>query len=546
VPPDTKSILLFHTDKYYLVNQVYPFGLDLIAHALRTRGHEVEIAYAFLPDPDWRKNVWEAISRFRPDVMGLSIRNIDTCMSCEPYGDHEAADYRTFYFLPEIRELASYIGQKAPDVPVVVGGGAFTVAPEAILKYLRLSYGIMGEGEEPFSRFVEAFPDKKKISTIPGMVYVCDGDYKANPREPFTFDASFSLGQRDPRFSLAYQATGVPVQVKRGCHHRCSYCVEPLIEGRKFVFRNIASVIQEMKAMANAMEGAETIFFVDTEFNVPDLTYCTDLVTAILHEGLQDRFRFVTQLIPKPLNSNFVGLLGEAGFSVVLSSESFSDSVLNQNHMVYKDEDIVQAIEAFSKAGIHCTVSLIFGLPGETSKTMAHTLARMKEYPVGPLRTYEYTVGGRIYQGTPLCDYVEREKPTNNLYGTPSEGYLAPYYFCSPYSPFEVEKFVRTTFPDLQCHDNRYDAETHQRLAIGYLCDQRLWLDAVGGFLNAKPSVQVGAYDYLLKQLVRVERWDDAKAISMAFLDNVDKKGSVDPGQAEVAKFYLSHLLTRA
>ncbi|MBW1896543.1 MAG: cobalamin-dependent protein, partial [Deltaproteobacteria bacterium] len=220
-----KSILLFHTDKYYLVNQVYPFGLDLIAHALRTRGHEVEIAYAFLPDPDWRSNVWEAISRFRPDVVGLSIRNMDTCMSCEPYGDHEAAGYRTFYFLPEIRELASYIGQKAPRVPVVVGGGAFTVAPEAILKYLRLSYGIMGEGEKPFSRFVEAFPDKKKISTIPGMAYVCDGDYKANPREPFTFDASFSLGHRDPRFNLAYQATGVPVQVKRGCHHRCSYCV---------------------------------------------------------------------------------------------------------------------------------------------------------------------------------------------------------------------------------------------------------------------------------------------------------------------------------
>jgi anaerobic magnesium-protoporphyrin IX monomethyl ester cyclase len=546
VPPDIKSILLFHIDRYYLVNQVYPFGLDLIAAALRTRGHEVEIACAFLPDPNWRKNVWEAISRFRPDVIGMGIRNMDTCMSCEPYGDHEAADYRTFYFLPEIREIASYIRQKAPHVPMVAGGGAFTVAPEAILKYLRLSYGIVGEGEAPFSRFVEAFPDKKKISAIPGMVYVCNGDFKVNPREPFTFDAFCSSGQRDPRFSWAYRATGVPVQVKRGCHHRCSYCVEPLIEGRKFVFRNIGGIIQEMKAMARTMEDAETIFFVDTEFNVPDLRYCTDVVTAILDEGLQDRFRFVTQLIPKPLNSNFVGRLAEARFSVVLSCESFSDDVLKQNCMAYKDEDIVRAIEAFSKAGIHCTVALIFGLPGETSETVAHTLARMKEYPAGPVRIYEYTVGGRIYQGTPLCEYVEREKPTDNLYGTPSGGYLAPYYFCSPYSPFEVEKLVKTAFPGLQCHDNRYDAETHQRLAIGYLCDQRLWDDAVGGFLNAKPSIQLGAYDYLLKQLVRVERWDDAKAISLAFLGNMEKMGSVDSGQADVARFYLSHLLTRA
>lgn len=61
--PEKKSILLLHTDKYYLVNQVYPFGLDIIAQALRIRGHEVEIVCAFLPNRDWRENVAEAISR---------------------------------------------------------------------------------------------------------------------------------------------------------------------------------------------------------------------------------------------------------------------------------------------------------------------------------------------------------------------------------------------------------------------------------------------------------------------------------------------------
>jgi hypothetical protein len=249
-------------------------------------------------------------------------------------------------------------------------------------------------------------------------------------------------------------------------------------------------------------------------------------------------------LIPKPLNSEFVGLLADAGFSVVLSCESFSDTVLNRNNIVYKEEDIVRAMEQCGKAGMHCTVSLIFGLPGETRETMTHTLDRMEQYPLDPLRTYEYTVGGRIYQGTPLCDYVERERPANNLYGTPSEGYLAPYYFCSPYSPFEVQEFVRDRFPNLQCHDNRYEPETQQRLAIGYLCDRRLWADAVEGFLNAKATVQAGAYDYLFNQLVGTGRWDDAQAISQAFLDNMDTSGAVDPEQADVVRFYLSRLQT--
>lgn len=545
MPSDEKSILLLYPDKYYLVNQVYPFGLDLIAHALRTRGHKVEIAYAYLPDPDWRNNVRQAIARHRPDVIGLGIRNIDTCMSCEPYGDFDSHDYRTFYFLPQIKEMVSDITQTAPHVPVVAGGGAFTVAPEAMLKYLGLRYGIAGEGEGPFCRFVKSFPDEEKISAIPGMVTLCEGKYRANPREAHTFDASLSFADRDPGYHFAYQAVGVPIQVKRGCHHRCSYCVEPLIEGRRFVFRDVAGVIREMKAVADSVESAYTMFFVDTEFNVPDLTYCTHLVRAILHEGLQDRFRFVAQLIPKPLNAAFVGLLADAGFSVVLSCESFSDTVLSRNHMVYNEADIVRAIEQCGKAGMHCTVSLIFGLPGETRKTMTHTLDRMEQYPVDPLRAYEYTVGGRIYQGTPLCEHVEREKPTNHLYGTPSAGYLAPYYFCAPCSPFEVHAFVRARFPNLQSHDNRYDPETHQSLAIGYLCDQRLWADAVEGFLNANATVQAGAYDYLFKELVGTRRSDDARAVSEAFLDNIDTSGAVDPGQAEVVRFYLSRLQTK-
>ena len=88
-------------------------------------------------------------------------------------------------------------------MPVVVGGGAFTVAPEAILKYLGMSYGIVGEGEQPFCRFVEAYPERKKIAAIPGMVFVGDGHYKVNPRAPFSFDESIFLGQRESRFHYA-------------------------------------------------------------------------------------------------------------------------------------------------------------------------------------------------------------------------------------------------------------------------------------------------------------------------------------------------------
>ncbi|MCK4783206.1 MAG: cobalamin-dependent protein [Desulfobacteraceae bacterium] len=543
MPSSGKKVMLVYADKYYLVNQVYPFGLDLIANYLSRRGHRVGIEYPFLPDMDWKKNVREAIASSEPDVVGIGIRNLDTCMSCEQYGDFKGDDYQTFYFLPQIKEIVSEIKEVIPHIPVVVGGGAFTVSPVAILEYLGLSYGIVGEGEESFCQFVEAFPDNEKISRIPNMICRHFNRYKQNLRKPYEFGPDVALERREPKFNFAYQAAGIPVQVKRGCHHRCSYCVEPLIEGRKFVFKSIDSAINELKTIANVLEDASTVFFIDTEFNIPDLRYCSDLVRAIIGEGLQERFRFVTQLIPKPFDLEFARLLADANFSVVFSCESFSNTVLEENLISYEEKDITKAIEACEKSGIDCTISLIFGLPGESHETMDHTLARMKQYPVCPTRKYEYTVGGRIYQGTPLCDYVERNSPSENLFGTKSEGYLLPYYYCAPASPFEVHQYVRAVFPNLLCYDNKYDTASHERLAIGYLSDQALWEDAIERFMGTDVAVQAGIYDYLFKQLLHVERLDDARAISLTLLDNLEQgSGAVDPGQADVVRFYLSCL----
>jgi len=538
----SKSVLLFYADKYYLLNQVFPVGLDLISRHVKRRGHRVVMAHPFLPDRDYKRNIREAIRRTEPDCVGIGIRNLDTCMSCEEHGDFEGRDYRTFYFLPQIKEVVLEIKNTIPRVPVVVGGGAFTVAPVAILTYLGLDYGIVGEGEEPFGQFIEAFPDEEKIRQIPNMVYRYHDGYKVNRRKPYSFDTDLTLEHRDDGFDFALQATGIPVQVKRGCHHRCSYCVEPLIEGRQFVFRPIESVVNELKTMAE-VEAADRVFFVDTEFNVPDLRHGTALVKALLREGLHERFRFVTQLIPKPFDAFFAALLAEAHFSVVFSCESFSNAVLENNCISYGEKEIIDAIEASESAGLHSTVSLIFGLPGEDYKTMDHTLSRMKQYPAGPLRDYEYTIGGRIYEGTPLCEYVEKKRPLKNLYGKKSFGYLLPYYFCAPASPFRVHEYVKAGSSDRLCYHKRYDEGDVEEVAIGYLSDHGLWGDAVKRFRESDVRVQSSIYDYLFKKLLHFGRQDAARDISLAILENMEGAGDgIDPGQAEVAQFYLSLL----
>ena len=536
-----KKVLLFYMDRYYLINQVPPFGLNLIANYLREHGHKVEIEYPYLPDTNYKNNIKNAINIIKPDVIGMGIRNIDTCMSCEEHGNFTKDNYRTFYFLPEIKKITSIIKETSPHTPIIVGGGAFTISPQAIMKFLGLNYGILGEGEQPFLQFLDAFPNKKKISQIPGIIFKSNNNYIINERKPYTFETDLTHYYREPKFNFSYKTNGLPIQVKRGCNQRCSYCVEPLIEKNQFIFRDIDDVINELKAVAKGQNEINNIFFIDTEFNLPNPDYCSNLVRSIIKEGLQENFHFVSQFIPKAFDLNFAQLLAKAGFSVVFSCESFSNNVLKKNYISYQEEDIITAIEACEKSGLHCTITLIFGLPGESYNTIEHTLNKMKDYPPGPLRSYEYTVGGRIYQGTPLCNYINNNNPSPYLYGEKSEGYLLPYYYCSPASPFTINKYIKRTFPDIFTYNNKYSKQNIYCLAIAYLSDQALWDKAIEKFMEGNVSIQTGIYDYIFKKLVADQKFEEAKKISLALLKKIKNIDSY-VNLTGIIKFYLSCL----
>jgi len=537
------TILLLYTDRYYLIKQVYPFGLDLIADDLRQHGHRVTIEYPFLPDPDPELNLLRILKETRPNVIGLGIRNLDTCLSCEPYGDYVGNDFRTFYFLPEIRKIVETIRTHSPEIPVIAGGGGFTISPQAMLNDLGLEYGVTGEGEEPLLEFVDAFPDREKIRGISGLAYRDGGGVRVNPRKAYSFrEGAFSNG-REGRFRFAFETTGLPVQVKRGCNQRCSYCVEPIIERGNIVFREMDRVIEELKTLSQSDDGIRKVFFVDTEFNLPDLAYCTRLIERMIQEGLHERFGFASQFLPKPFDSEFAGILSEAGFSVILTCDSFSDTVLRRNYASYRRRDIRNTLEICEQKGLPCTLSMIFGLPGETYDTVDDSIDQMKRYGPGPLRRYEYTVGGRIYSGTRLCRMIEEKEGLEHVYGTLSEGYLAPCYFCAPESPFRLKQYIEERLGYAIAYDNRYDPAAQRSLALAYLTDQGRWEDVVSLFMESSVSSRLAIYDYLFRRLTGAGRAADARIIS----ENLLAALAADPGgddreRMSLIQFYLSCL----
>jgi len=540
---EIKHILLLYTDRYYFANQVYPFGLDIIAHHLRRHGYTVSVDYPFLENPDLKTNLERIIGTSKPDLIGLGIRNLDTAISCEPFGDHECPNFRTFYFLPDIDRIVRIIRNIHPRVPMILGGGAFSIAPVPIMKKLEIEYGIVGEGEKPLTRFLEAFPDKEKMTGIENMVFRHKGNYHIHPRgEPYRFIDNGEIFRREKTFNYAYETTGMPVRTKRGCNRTCSYCVEPIIEGRRFSFKNHETVIKELEFIAKTYDQVHNIFITDTEFNIPDLSYCRTLVEKIIAAGLHERFRFSSQFLPRPFDSAFADLLDRAGFSVILTCDSFADGVLEKNRAPHREKDIVNAIELCSRFRIDCTVCLIFGLPGENRETMDHTLEQMRQHPMDGLRRYEYTMGGRIYQGTLLSQIAEKEG--RNLYGQKSEGCLDPFYYCSPESPLKLKQYVEDRLPFSMEYKNADNEAARQMLAAAYLVDKKRWDEVANWFFKIALPAKVAIFDYLFRNLSNSGRIKAAKTVSHHLLDHINHSGQQDQyaEQISLIRFYSSLL----
>ena len=279
----------------------------------------------------------------------------------------------------------------------------------------------------------------------------------------------------------------------------------------------------------------------DTEFNIPDLSYCTTLVNRIIDTGLHEYFRFSSQFLPRPFDAGFAKILAMANFSIILTCDSFSDTVLERNQVSYRQKHIMESLKLCEEYNIDCTIAMIFGLPGETFETLDHTLKQMNEYPPGFLRRYEYTTGGRIYQGTPLCGFAENMGEDQNLYGKRSEGYIEPYYYCSPESPMRLKQYIEQGFGHPMTYQNFCDDNQFQVLALGYLIDQGGLQEALSMFFKGDLPARISVYEYLFRRLADVGRIEEARDVSNYLLENIQNSEEIDEyrEQMEMIRFYL-------
>ena len=357
---------------------VYPIGLDHVAASIHGR-HQVRIEDLNVLDD--LGGLADSIRGFDPNLIGISLRNIDNTDTTDPVG-----------FIGGYRAVVSTVRQ-ASNAPVVLGGSGFTLFPRRVLAELGADFGIIGEGER-LNHLIDALEAGQHPNGLPGVV-TPDAEAIIFP-EPWT-------GKRKPhpeqpsahqRWYLKHGAM-LNLQTKRGCPFRCIYCTYPLIEGRKL--RLVAPAEAAKTALALEAEGARYLYITDSSFNA-DIDHSLEVARAFRRAGLTIPWgAFFT---PLPMPDGYFETLAAAGLKhVEFGTDSLSNTVLRAYGKPFTADQVITVHEAALAAGRHVAHYFLLGGPGETRQTLEETLAHIDTLRKTVLFLF---CGMRVYPHTAL------------------------------------------------------------------------------------------------------------------------------------------------
>jgi radical SAM superfamily enzyme YgiQ (UPF0313 family) len=360
-----------------------PLGLGYVAAATRSAGHEV----AFLDlmvEEDAGRVVRATLERLRPQVIGISVRNID---------DQNMEGTR---FLLEPVKMLIAACRGLTEAPIVLGGAGYSIYPETVLEYVDGDMGIQGEGEAAFPMLVSCLERAAHPSGVPGLYLRGRG----LQRERTFLRNLDSLPMPEDHLWTPPAEIGedfwLPLQTRRGCPMSCSYCSTATIGGSVIRRRSPALVVQEIARLVE--RGFRRFHFVDNTFNLP-ASYARDLCHEITARGLDITWRCI--LYPWKVDDGLARDMARAGCrEVSLGFESGNEEVLRAMNKRFSPDDVRRIARMLGDCGIIRMGFLLLGGPGETRRSVEQSLAFADSLA---LEAMKVTVGIRIYPHTVLA-----------------------------------------------------------------------------------------------------------------------------------------------
>jgi radical SAM superfamily enzyme YgiQ (UPF0313 family) len=360
-----------------------PLGLACVATATQRAGHQVKLV-DLSSKKDSSEVIRESTEAFHPDIIGISVRNID---------DQSMVD--TQFLLDQAKGVVTDCRDNT-EVPIILGGAGYSMYPESTLAYLEADMGIKGEGERAFPYLLDHIQHVEDISEIPGLFLP---GKKMKIKNQFARDLDV-LAFPDERLwlssELINQDIWIPLQTRRGCPMECSYCSTASIAGKIRRKHSPEAVVEMIGRHVKA--GFNKFYFTDNTFNIPS-SYASEICHRLLALGLEISWMCI--LYPWDIKESLVRDMAKAGCrEVSLGFESGSERILSNMNKKFTVKEVRRTSELLKKYGIRQMGFLLFGGPGETKSSVEKSLTFADSLPLDALKI---TVGIRLYPNTMLA-----------------------------------------------------------------------------------------------------------------------------------------------
>jgi hopanoid C-3 methylase HpnR len=202
---------LMYTEVYL---RLEPLGLERVAAACRTAGHEVRLLdLQVFRHRHFRK----MLDTWRPDAVGFSLNYLAN--------------------IPEVVDLARLTRDLLPDTLVFVGGHSASFTAGEILAHARetIDCVVKGEGEEIAPSILAAWADRRALGALPGVVTTAGEG--PPPRLIGSLDAALparDLLARRRKYFIGVLDPCASVEFSRGCPWNCAFCNAWTFYGRSY------------------------------------------------------------------------------------------------------------------------------------------------------------------------------------------------------------------------------------------------------------------------------------------------------------------------
>jgi len=415
-------VLLISANTEQINMPVLPLGMAYIAAAAERAGHTVKVVNLMHPDHVDRV-LAPAFSMFSPDVIGITVRNIDD-QDMEP----------PKFLLPPVKAVIAECRRRS-GAPIVLGGPGYSIFPAQALRYLEADMGIQGEGEGAFLALLDRMAHGRSVEGVSGL-WLPGGRAAAPPDRNLDLDA-FPMPEPGVHLHLPADVEPdrllVPFQTRRGCPMKCSYCSTPAIEGYRLRRRQPEIALANLQAFVDA--GFGKFFFVDNTFNLPP-GYAMAICDSIIKAGLDISWQAI--IYPGRIEEPLVKRMAEAGCQgVSLGFESGNAGMLAAMNKRFGPGEVQRASGLFGRYGIERMGFLLLGGPGETRETVRESIAFAESLHIEMVKL---TAGIRIYPDTPLAEIALKKRMI-----TPETDLLYPTFYMEP----GLDPWLEETVADL-------------------------------------------------------------------------------------------------